>query len=95
VSHVLFACDLILRPLSDSIIFLTLTRLVLVLKLLNFRFALFTPPLGDFQLYYKIILSSCANLFEDYLMHLYVMVFLEQLMMFVLNSNVKVNWYTI
>jgi hypothetical protein len=35
--------------LSDSIIFLTLTRLVVVIKLLHFRFALFTP-LGDFQL---------------------------------------------
>jgi hypothetical protein len=32
-----------LRPLSDSFLFLTLTRLVVVLKLLNFRFALFTP----------------------------------------------------
>jgi hypothetical protein len=36
--------------LSDSIIFLTLTRLVVVIKFVNFRFALFTPPLGDFQL---------------------------------------------
>jgi hypothetical protein len=35
--------------LSDSFIFLTLTRLVVVLKFVNFRFALFTPPLGDFQ----------------------------------------------
>jgi hypothetical protein len=30
-------------------IFLTLTWLVVVLKFINFRFALFTPPLGDFQ----------------------------------------------
>jgi hypothetical protein len=30
-------------------IFLTLTRLIVVLKFINFRFALFTPPLGDFQ----------------------------------------------
>jgi hypothetical protein len=36
--------------LSDSFIFLTLTRLVVVLKFINFRFALFTPPLGDFQI---------------------------------------------
>jgi hypothetical protein len=49
VYHFLFACDLFLHPLSDSFIFLTLTRLVVVLKLLNFRFTLFTPPLGDFQ----------------------------------------------
>jgi hypothetical protein len=35
--------------LSDSFIFLTLTRLVVMLKFINFRFALFTPPLGDFQ----------------------------------------------
>jgi hypothetical protein len=34
----------VLRPLSDSIIFLTLTRLVVVIKFVNFRFALFTPP---------------------------------------------------
>jgi hypothetical protein len=36
--------------LSGSFIFLTLTRLVVVLKFINFRFTLFTPPLGDFQL---------------------------------------------
>jgi hypothetical protein len=35
--------------LSDSFLFLTLTRLVVVLKFINFRFALFTPPLGDFH----------------------------------------------
>ena len=31
------------------IIFLTLTRLVVVIVFENFSFALFTPPLGDFQ----------------------------------------------
>jgi hypothetical protein len=36
--------------LVDSIIFLTLTRLVVVFIFVNFSFALFTPPLGDFQL---------------------------------------------
>jgi uncharacterized membrane protein len=35
--------------LADSIIFLTLTRLVVVFIFENFSFALFTPPLGDFQ----------------------------------------------
>jgi hypothetical protein len=35
--------------LADSIIFLTLTRLVVVINFINFSFALFTPPLGDFQ----------------------------------------------
>jgi hypothetical protein len=35
--------------LADSIIFLTLTRLVVVINFVNFSFALFTPPLGDFQ----------------------------------------------
>jgi hypothetical protein len=35
--------------LSDSFLFLTLTRLVIVLKFINFRFALFTPPLGNFH----------------------------------------------
>jgi hypothetical protein len=33
----------------DSIIFLTLTWLVVVIIFENFSFALFTPPLGDFQ----------------------------------------------
>jgi hypothetical protein len=36
--------------LADSIIFLTLTRLVVVINFVNFSFALFTPPLGDFQM---------------------------------------------
>jgi hypothetical protein len=35
--------------LADSIIFLTLTRLVVVIVFENFSFALFTPPLGDFH----------------------------------------------
>jgi hypothetical protein len=34
--------------LADSFIFLTLTRLVVVFIFVNFSFALFTPPLGDF-----------------------------------------------
>jgi hypothetical protein len=50
VSHSLFACDLFLRPLSGSFIFLTLTWLVVVINFVNFSFALFTPPLGDFQI---------------------------------------------
>jgi hypothetical protein len=35
--------------LADYIIFLTLTRLVVVIIFENFSFALFTPPLGDFH----------------------------------------------
>jgi hypothetical protein len=35
--------------LADSFIFLTLTRLVVVFIFINFSFALFTPPLGDYQ----------------------------------------------
>jgi hypothetical protein len=52
----LFSCLwFVFHPLSlsDSFIFLTLTRLVVVLKFINFRFALFTPPLGDFQIAIK------------------------------------------
>jgi hypothetical protein len=37
--------------LVESIIFLTLTRLVVVIIFENFSFALFTPPLGDFQVH--------------------------------------------
>jgi hypothetical protein len=33
----------------DSFIFLTLTRLVVVFIFVNFSFALFTPPLSDYQ----------------------------------------------
>jgi hypothetical protein len=36
--------------LADSIIFLTLTRLVVVINFVNFSVTLFTPPLGDFHL---------------------------------------------
>jgi hypothetical protein len=43
VSSALFACDLFLPSLSDSIIFLTLTRLVVVLKVYKFQICLFTP----------------------------------------------------
>jgi hypothetical protein len=35
--------------LSDSLSFLTLTRLVVVFIFVNFSFALFTPPLGNFH----------------------------------------------
>jgi hypothetical protein len=44
VSRSLFAHDLFCAlSLSDSFLFLTLTRLEVVLKFVNFRFALFTP----------------------------------------------------
>jgi hypothetical protein len=46
--------------LVDSIIFLTLTRLVVVIIFENFSFALFTPPpLGNFQ-----ASSAAAELFS-------------------------------
>jgi hypothetical protein len=35
--------------LADSFLFLTLTRLVVVFIFVKFSFALFTPPLGDYQ----------------------------------------------
>jgi hypothetical protein len=41
--------DLFSPSLSDSIISLTLTQLVVVLKVYKFLICLFTPPLGDFQ----------------------------------------------
>jgi hypothetical protein len=40
---------LLSRTRLYSIIFLTLTRLVVVINFVNFSFALFTPPLGDFH----------------------------------------------
>jgi hypothetical protein len=40
---------------ADSIIFLTLTRLVVVFIFVNFSFALFTPPLGDYQVSFLIL----------------------------------------
>jgi hypothetical protein len=49
VSSALFACDLFSPSLSDSFIFLTLTRLVVVLKVCKFQICPIHPPLGDFQ----------------------------------------------
>jgi hypothetical protein len=44
--------------LADSISFLTLTRLVVVFIFVNFSFALFTPPLGDFQPFLSGLLEA-------------------------------------
>jgi hypothetical protein len=50
VCHTFYSLVICFAPsLSDSINFLTLTRLIVVIKFVNFRFALFTPPLGDFH----------------------------------------------
>jgi hypothetical protein len=50
VCHTLYSLAIRFAPsLADSIIFLMLTRLVVVINIVNFSFALFTPPLGDFQ----------------------------------------------
>jgi hypothetical protein len=44
VCHTLYLLAICFAPsLSDSLLFLTLTRLVVVIKFVNFRFALFTP----------------------------------------------------
>jgi hypothetical protein len=44
VCHTPYSLAICFAPsLSDSIILLTLTRLVVVIKFENFRFALFTP----------------------------------------------------
>ena len=52
--HTLYSLAICFAPsLADSIIFLTLTRLVVVIKFVNFRFSLFTPSLGDFQFVYR------------------------------------------
>jgi hypothetical protein len=45
--------------LADLIIFLTLTRLVVVIVFEIFSFALFTPPLGDFQSCFMV--SDCLS----------------------------------
>jgi hypothetical protein len=50
VCHILHSLAICFAPsLSDSLLFLTLTWLVVVFIFVNFSFALFTPPLGDFQ----------------------------------------------
>jgi hypothetical protein len=44
VYHTLYSLAICFAPsLADSIIFLTLTRLVVVINFVNFSFALFTP----------------------------------------------------
>jgi hypothetical protein len=48
--------------LAYSIIFLTLTRLVVVIIFENFSFALFTPPpLDDFQFSQRVVTAGGAN----------------------------------
>jgi hypothetical protein len=57
--------------LADSIIFLTLTRLVVVIIFENFSFALFTPPLGDFQRRPCVVLEGGgARAYGDEVHHL-------------------------
>jgi hypothetical protein len=46
--------------LADSFIFLTLTRLVVVFIFVNYSFALFTPPLGDYSSKYRRVVE-CAG----------------------------------
>jgi hypothetical protein len=49
--HTSYSLAICFAPsLVDLIIFLTLTRLVVVIIFENFSFALFTPPLGDFHI---------------------------------------------
>jgi hypothetical protein len=44
VCHTLYSLAICFAPsLSDSFLFLTLTRLVVVINFVNFSFALFTP----------------------------------------------------
>jgi hypothetical protein len=50
VSHSYLLAICFAPSLADSFIILTLTRLVVVFIFVNFSFALFTPPLGDFQI---------------------------------------------
>jgi hypothetical protein len=54
--------------LVESIIFLTLTRLVVVIIFENFSFALFTPPLGDFHISHK---QHKSNKFSHHYQHNY------------------------
>jgi hypothetical protein len=49
VSHSSFACDLFYALSLGLIIISNANRLVVVFIFVNFSFALFTPPLGDYQ----------------------------------------------
>jgi hypothetical protein len=55
--------------LADSIIFLTLTRLVVVIIFENFSFALFTPPLGDFQFLFRFNMSMNSFIIPRFVRH--------------------------
>jgi serine/threonine protein kinase len=46
--------------------FLTLTRLVVVIIFENFSFALFTPPLGDFQVAVKRLCRNSGQGLEEF-----------------------------
>jgi hypothetical protein len=49
VIHSISLVDLFLPSLTDSVLFLTLTRLVVVLKVYKFQICLFTPLLATFS----------------------------------------------
>jgi hypothetical protein len=51
--------------LADSFIFLTLTRLEVVFIFVNFSFALFTPPLGDYHSAYPLLLEVLSELHKS------------------------------
>jgi hypothetical protein len=53
--------------LADLIIFLTLTQLVVVINFVNFSFALFTLPLGDFQQATQVYYLSYACQTKEHL----------------------------
>jgi hypothetical protein len=50
--------------LVDLFIFLTLTRLVVVINFVNFSFALLTPPLSDFHIYFVLVIFSQHIMFR-------------------------------
>jgi hypothetical protein len=61
VCHTLHLLEICFAPsLADSFIFLTLTRLVVVFIFVNFSFALFTPPLGDYQPFFAASASALS-----------------------------------
>jgi hypothetical protein len=63
VCHTLYSLAICFAPsLTDLIISLTLTRLVVLIIFENFSFALFTPPLGDFQVDRKSTSGTCQFL---------------------------------
>jgi hypothetical protein len=80
--------------LADLILLVTLTRLVVVFIFENFSFALFTPPLGDFQLAVLTVMSgSDTHMINLWNLNLICHYIAFEIILFLLLFIITMDWY--